>query len=403
MASARANQNRECSYYAVVMSVSSAQQALKSAIRAQESARSRHGDVVKKQGNLENDIAKLSERAAKASSPSLANNYLRQAEGKNRLLASARTDVSRRLTDANNADTKVRKAEEKLRTEEASERAAQKRKDEQLRRNADRKRKQDESTERSKRQREQREQKGAEQQRAANEAAQQRELSGLASRTSELEQKLLAAERRAAPPEVAVLFLAASPEDQPPLRLDKEIREIERRVRASDYREAIYFKTRMARQLSDLIQDLNEVKPAIVHFSGHGSNAELFFEDEDGNSHTLDNETLSKLLSAAPAGIRLAVFNSCESATQAQIAVKNVDVAIGMNTTIGDTDAKVFAGQFYNSLGFGLSVAEAFAQATLQIELEGSARGAAVPELFCAEGIDPEVIALVNPEATEFD
>jgi hypothetical protein len=385
------------------MSVSSAQQALKSAIRAQESAHRRHGEAIKKQGGLENEIGKLSERASKASSPSMVSSYLRQVESKNRQLTNARTSVSSRLTDANNADTKVRKAEEKLRNEEASERTAQKRKDDQQQRNEDRKRKQEESAERSKRQREEREQKRAEQQRAANEAAQQRELSGLAGRTAELEQKLLVAERRAAPPEVAVLFLAASPEDQPPLRLDKETREIERRVRASDYREAIYFETRMARQLPDLIQDLNEVKPAVVHFSGHGSEAELFFEDEDGNSHTLDNEMLGKLLSAAPAGIRLAIFNSCESATQAQVAVRHVDVAIGMNTTIGDTDAKVFAGQFYNSLGFGLSVAEAFAQATLQIEMEGSAQGAATPELFCAEGIDPGVIALVNPEVTEFD
>lgn len=385
------------------MSISSAQQALKSAIRAQESARKRHGDAHKKQGTLENEIGKLTERAAKASSESMAKSYLRQVESKNRQLASARTDVSHRLRDANAADAKVRTAEEKLRDAEAGERAAQKRKDEQAKRNEDRKQKQQESSERFARQRKEREEKRAEQQRAAGEAARQRELAGIATRTSELEQKLLAAERRAAPPEVAVLFLAASPEDQPPLRLDRETREIERRVRSSDYREAIYFESRMARQLPDLIQDLNEVKPAVVHFSGHGSEAELFFEDEDGKSHTLDNEMLSKLLAAAPAGIRLAVFNSCESSAQAQVAVQHVDVAIGTNTTIGDTDAKVFAGQFYNSLGFGLSVSEAFAQATLQIEMEGSAGASATPELFCAEGIDPEVIALVNPDASEFN
>jgi len=385
------------------MSVSSAQQALKSAIRAQENARKRHGDAHKKQGALENEIGKLTERVAKASSESMAKSYLRQVEGKNRQLANARTDVSNRLRDANAADAKVRTAEEKLRDAEAKERAAQQRKDEQAKRNEDRKKKQQESSERFARQREEREEKRAGQQRAANEAAQQRELTGLATRTSELEQKLLAAERRAAPPEVAVLFLAASPEDQPPLRLDRETREIERRVRSSDYREAIYFESRMARQLPDLIQDLNEVKPAVVHFSGHGSGAELFFEDEDGKSHTLDNEMLGKLLAAAPTGIRLAVFNSCESSAQAQVAVQHVDIAIGMSTTIGDADAKVFAGQLYNSLGFGLSVSEAFAQATLQIEMEGSAEASATPELFCAEGVDPEVIALVNPDAPEFD
>jgi hypothetical protein len=385
------------------MSVSSAQQALKSAIRNQESAHKRHGDAIKRQGSLENEVGKLTERATKASSSSMASSYLRQAESKNRQLATARTDVSRRLTDANTADTKVRGAEEKLRAAEASERAAQKRKNEQVQRNEDRKQKQKESAERSKAQRDERERKSAERHRVNRDAEQQRELSSLASRTSELEQKLLAAERQAAPPEVAVLFLASSPEDQATLRLDKEAREIERRVRASDYREALFFESRMARQLPDLIQDLNEVKPAVLHFSGHGSKAELVFEDEHGNTHTLDNEMLGKLLRAAPPGIRLAVFNSCESAAQAQIAVQYVDAAIGMNTTIDDVDAKIFAGQLYNSLGFGLSLADAFRQATFQVEAEGSADGAATPELFCAEGVDPEVVALVNPEAAEFD
>lgn len=385
------------------MSVSSAQQALKSAIRSQESAHKRHGDAIKKQGSLENEVGKLAERATKASSPSMASSYLRQAEGKNRQLASARTDVSRRLTEANSADTKVRGAEEKLRAAEASERAAQKRKDEQAQRNEDRKQKQKEGAERSKALRAERERKSAEQRRAGREAAQQRELSGLASRTSELEQKLLAAERRAAPLEVAVLFLASNPEDQASLRIDKEAREIQRRVRASDYREAIFFESRMARQLPDLIQDLNEVKPAVLHFSGHGSKAELVFEDEHGNTRPLDNEMLGKLLQAAPLGIRLVVFNSCESAAQARIAVQYVDAAIGMNTTIDDVDAKIFSGQLYNSLGFGLSLADAFRQATFQIEAEGSADGAATPEIFCAEGVDLEVMALVNPEASEFD
>lgn len=85
------------------MSISSAQQALKGAVRAQESTRKRHGDAHKKQGTLENEIGKLNERVAKASSESMAKNYLRQVEGKNRQLASARTDVSNRLRDANEA------------------------------------------------------------------------------------------------------------------------------------------------------------------------------------------------------------------------------------------------------------------------------------------------------------
>jgi hypothetical protein len=192
-----------------------------------------------------------------------------------------------------------------------------------------------------------------------------------------------------------VLFLASNPEDQKPLRLDKETREIEKRVRASDHRDSIWFRSRMARQLPDLIEDLNEVKPVILHFSGHGSNAALAFEDEEGRTCSLDNERLAKLLEAAAGDVRLIVFNSCDSAAQAEIAVARVDLAIGMDTAIDDVDAKVFAGQLYSSIGYGRSVGEAFRQARLQVELEGGDGDA--PTLHCAEGVDPELVVLVNP------
>ena len=81
------------------------------------------------------------------------------------------------------------------------------------------------------------------------------------------------------------------------------------------------------------------------------------------------------------------------------MAIQHVDLAIGMGTAIDDEDAKIFAGQFYNSLGFGLSVAEAFRQAKVQVELAGG--DGAVPQLFCADGCDPEVVVMVNPDAED--
>jgi len=119
----------------------------------------------------------------------------------------------------------------------------------------------------------------------------------------------------------------------------------------------------IAAGVTDLIQDLNEVKPNVLHFSGHGSRADLAFEDADGRTTPLDNTQLERLLQVGAGRIRLVVFNSCDSATQAELASHHVDVAIGMETSIGDDAAKTFAAQFYNSLGFGLSVGEAFRQA----------------------------------------
>jgi hypothetical protein len=71
-----------------------------------------------------------------------------------------------------------------------------------------------------------------------------------------------------------------------------------------------------------------------------------------------------------------------------------------MESSIGDEAAKTFAAQFYNSIGFGVSIGEAFRQAVLQVEF---AHGADhdVPKLFTAAGVDAETVVLVNPGVSE--
>lgn len=341
---------------------------------------------------IENEIAKVEARAAKSKSDAQVRSYRRQLEGKQGQLARARTDVARRLEDTGKAREKVSKAEERLRAEEEAERKRQQRGEDQKKRQEEQRRRQAESSEARQRQREQQAQRAAEMQRDLREAEQDHKI-------TELERRLEDASREAAPPEVAVLLLASSPDDQPTLRLDKETREIEKRVRASDYRDSIYFRPQMARQLHDLLDGLNEVRPTILHFSGHGSDTALAFEDDSGSTQALDNALLGRLLEAAAGGVRLILFNSCDSVAQAEVAIQHVELAIGMDAAIDDEDAKVFAGQFYNSLGFGLSVAEAFRQAKVQVELAGGDSDAA--RLFCAKDVDPEVVVLVNPDASQ--
>src|SRR5262249_29789312 len=72
---------------------------------------------------------------------------------------------------------------------------------------------------------------------------------------------------------VKVLFLAANPHATQPLQLDEEIRQITAKVRAAEYRDSLELASRWAVRPDDLLQALLEVKPDIVHFSGHGSSA----------------------------------------------------------------------------------------------------------------------------------
>jgi hypothetical protein len=59
----------------------------------------------------------------------------------------------------------------------------------------------------------------------------------------------------------------------------------------------------------------------------------------------------------------------------------------------------VFAGQLYNSLGFGRSLGLAFVHARLQVELTFNAI-ARDPTLFVAKGLDADELVIVWPRET---
>ena len=76
---------------------------------------------------------------------------------------------------------------------------------------------------------------------------------------------------------------------------------------------------------------------------------------------------------------------------------RKVDIAIGMNTSIGDEAALVFASQFYSSIGFGKSIEVSFNQAKAALMLEGIPEET-TPELFVRDGLQANSIILVQPE-----
>jgi hypothetical protein len=310
----------------------------------------------------------------------------RQIDSKQKEITKGEEALDSAESDLSKAEEALATAQEKLAKQEESDAKTEER-------NAKQAEQRKEQADRLETQRQER----RERERATREASQDAQIESLQTRASDLEERLRNAQREKAPPELTVLFLAASPEDEEPLRLDKETRTIQKRMRATEYRDSIFIEWRPARQIPDLIQDLNEIRPHVLHFSGHGNSKELAFEDSNGLATPLGNDQLGRLLGAAPETIRLILFNSCDSTAQAELATSHVDLAIGMDATVEDEAAQIFAGQFYNSLGFGHSVQKAFDQARFQVEAEWGG-GHEIPRLFCADGVDPEVVVLVNPE-----
>ena len=200
------------------------------------------------------------------------------------------------------------------------------------------------------------------------------------------------------PETITVLFLASNPIDTKSLRLDAECREIQEMIRKSEYRDTIRFESRWAMRTIDLLQAINEVNPDVIHFSGHGAaDGALAFENSDGKCKLVAKEAMAQVVMTLSDKIRLIFFNSCFSAQQAKRIVEYVDVSIGMNDTIGDKAACVFAAQFYSSIGFGKSIEVAFNQAKAALMLEGIPEEN-TPELFVRDGIQADSIFLVQPE-----
>jgi hypothetical protein len=307
-------------------------------------------------------------------------------------LSSKQREIQRYQDDVARAQKEVASLEEKIAREHGRMNDAQKRLA------------QEEARELQKQQREQadlmRRQKDAADRAKREHDREMREISSTLVDHGELHKITLDAVERLSrlPERITVLFLAASPLDQNQLRLDEECRLVGEMIRKSEHRDAIELRSWWATRPLDTLQAINEHKPRIVHFSGHGSqNEEIIFQNDQGLTKAVSKEAIVQMM-AATGDIQLVFFNTCYSRGQAEAVVQHVSAAIGMNTSIGDTAARVFAAQFYSAIGFGLSVAKAFAQAKAALMLEGIAEQD-TPELFLADGIDGQSLFLVRPPA----
>ncbi len=201
-----------------------------------------------------------------------------------------------------------------------------------------------------------------------------------------------------APMKNTILFLAANPDGVTKLALDHECRAIREKIRASDYPKALELRSEWAVRPDDLLQYLNEYRPQVVHFSGHGSaGEELVLHDEVDRPVTVSTPALRALFSTLKDNIRVVLLNACYSRTQAEAIVEIVDCAVGMKRAIGDKAAIAFAASFYRALGFGRSVQEAFEQGRAAILLQGI-REEDTPELLFKLGVDPRTIYLAGPD-----
>jgi len=129
-----------------------------------------------------------------------------------------------------------------------------------------------------------------------------------------------------------ILFLAANPSGTDRLALDREARAIHVELKRSGFRDRFDFQTRWAAEPLDLLRELRELKPTVVHFSGHGNPrtgamlmsansrdviasvassriepGSLYLHDAAGVAQAVSAQAIAQALDAAGASVKLVV------------------------------------------------------------------------------------------------
>jgi hypothetical protein len=155
-----------------------------------------------------------------------------------------------------------------------------------------------------------------------------------------------------------ILLLAANPVDTVALRGGKEEREIRDAIARTGKRYTL--ETRHAVRPADLTLAMSEVRPEIVHYSGHGTEGgALCLEDDEGLTHPVTPRALAGVFGALKGTIECVVLNACFSWLQAEELGKHARYVVGMANGVGDDAAVAFATGFYQAVGSGASIPEA--------------------------------------------
>lgn len=195
-----------------------------------------------------------------------------------------------------------------------------------------------------------------------------------------------------------ILFLAANTGAE--TRAGREAREISRRLRDGPHRAAFNFILEPNIRARDLEYVLLLHEPHVLHFSGRGDKKTgILLADDFGSPHPVDNKALIRLFKILKGKLRVLVFNACYTKQRASGLARTFDYTIGMKDTLDDESAINFSESFYQALGFGRTVVEAFGLGCIRLGLEGRAT-ANQPFLLRRQGLDTS-LPLLQPAAEE--
>lgn len=171
------------------------------------------------------------------------------------------------------------------------------------------------------------------------------------------------------PDKTNVLLVCANPRGSDPLRTAEEDRTLRESLRLSPNRDSFEVETLNAATIDDLRRALLRKPFHVVHFSGHGTQGGLVFEDAQGNLMVPQSAALADLLQRR--GVKVALLNACYSLSVGKIAALGLDYTVASTGPISDPGAIEFARGFYDAIGAGTDVPDAYAEGLSAARLKG--------------------------------
>ncbi|HEY1944710.1 MAG TPA: CHAT domain-containing protein [Roseiarcus sp.] len=193
-----------------------------------------------------------------------------------------------------------------------------------------------------------------------------------------------------------VLYLTADPDEAKSIRVDAEVRQVQQAVRGSAFRDNITILHSPAADLDSLMEGLNDHRPQIVHFSGHGYSGGIATDSGSPGKRsitTVSFDLLAKALAATDDPPEIIVLNSCKSSSARKSFLPPGKIVVVMRDSVSDVAAIAFATKFYAAIAGGQSMKAAFGQGKVAVETV-SINEADTPELFSAAGTNPAKITL---------
>lgn len=200
------------------------------------------------------------------------------------------------------------------------------------------------------------------------------------------------------PKKLTVLYLTSSPESEDRLRVDAEVRYVQNEIRGSVFRDKIALELRPAADLSTILDGLNDLRPQIVHFSGHGGTGGIAGDDgavEESEAQDIDYGLLRSALSSTDSPPRVLVLNACDTLDGADRLLDAVEVVVAMSDSITDIGATTFSARFYAAIGGGQSIASAVGQAKSAMKA-AMLHEEDLPTVIHRASVDPKKMVLVG-------